>query len=145
MKRAAVLVLALCVLPVLAEDKKDSKDSDKEPAKATAFQKLSYDKALEKAKADKKLVMIDFYADWCGPCKQLDAKTFSEEKVQKFLKTNTIAIKVNVDDNAKLSGKYKITAIPCLVFLDGEGKEVGRLLGFREAEKFLDEAGKIVK
>jgi thioredoxin-related protein len=70
--------------------------------------------------------------------------TFSEEKVQTFLKDKTVAIKVNIDDNKLLTDQYKVTAIPCLVFLDGEGKEVGRVLGFRNTEYFLEEANKIL-
>jgi len=144
MKHALVFALALgVVLPVLAEEK-DKKDT-KEPTKLTAFQKLNYEKAIEKAKADKKIVMIDFYADWCGPCKQLDAKTFSDEKVQKLLTGKAIAIKINVDDNKKLAGEYKIDAIPCIVFLDGDGKEVGRLVGFRGADKFLKDVKEFIK
>src|SRR5262249_39940174 len=134
MKRALVLALVLIVVPGLAEEKKDKSDS-KEPAKLTAFQKLNYEKALEKAKSDKKIVMIDFYADWCGPCKALDKETFSTEKVAKFLKDKTIAIKVNTDDNMKLAREYKIEAIPCMVFINSEGKEIGRLEGFRAADK----------
>ncbi len=141
MKRVLFLALALVVVPAIAEEKKEpAKEASK-----SAFQKLALDKAIEKAKSDKKIVMVDFYADWCGPCKQLDAKTFSEEKVKKFLTDKTIPIKVNIDDNKKLSGQYKITAIPCLVFINGEGKEVGRILGYRDVSKFLEEAEKIVK
>ena len=135
-----LLVASFCValvLPVAAEDPKD-------PTK-TAFQKLSFEKAIEKAKTEKKIVMVDFYADWCGPCKAMDAKTFAVDNVGKFLRDKTIAVKINIDDNKALAAKHKITAIPCLVFLDGEGKEVGRILGFREAPKFLEEAEKIVK
>jgi thiol:disulfide interchange protein len=145
MIRSLVLALSfVLVAPVLADEKTSPKADPKEPAK-TVFQKLSHDKAIEKAKADKKVVMIDFYADWCGPCRQLEQKTFSEEKVQKFLNDKTVAIRVNVDDDPKLTAQYKVNAIPCIVFLDGNGKEIGRIIGFQPADKFIEEAGKYAK
>ena len=49
------------------------------------------------------------------------------------------------DDNAALVKKYKVNAIPCMVVIDGEGKEVGRLVGYRDAETFLKDAGKYIK
>lgn len=142
MKHALVLFLALgIVLPALADDKKDTK----EPTKLAAFQKLDYDKAIEKAKSDKKVVMIDFTATWCGWCTKLDNETFSQDKVSKMLKDKTIAIKVDTDKNPKLAKQYKVSGIPCIVFVDGDGKEVGRVVGFKPADKFLDEVTKIVK
>jgi thiol:disulfide interchange protein DsbD len=114
------------------------------PGKDKLF-KVSYQAALKKAKGANKLVMIDFYADWCGPCKQLDAKTFSNAKVRRFLQDRTIPVRVNVDDNRRLAGKYKIRAIPCMVFVDAEGTEVGRILGFEPPDGFLKKAGKIVR
>ncbi len=70
--------------------------------------------------------------------------TFANEKVQKLLADRTVAIKVDVDENPKLAREHKVSGIPCLVFLDGEGKEVGRLESYRDPEEFLEEAGKIL-
>ena len=136
------LVLALAV-PALAEDKKEK--ADKATALPVGFQKLTYDKAIAKAKNDKKVVMVDFYTDWCGYCKKLDAETFTDKKVEQFLKDKTIAIKVNAEQDKKLATKYKVTGYPCLVFVNGEGKEVGRIPGYMPANSFLTAAGKIVK
>lgn len=133
------LALALLVVPAVAEDKKDP-TKDKE-----AFRKFTVDKAISVAKAEKKIVMIDFYADWCGPCKLMDAKTFKHEKVDALLKEKLVAVKVNIDNQEAVAGKYKIEAVPTFVFLDGDGKEVGRFLGFHDAEKFMDAAKKYTK
>jgi len=144
MKHALVFALAFGVaIPVLAEEK-DKKDT-KEAAKLTAFQNLNYEKALDKAKSDKKIVMIDFTADWCSWCHKLDKETFSEEKVMKVLKQKTIAIKVDADKNPKLVQKYKVNGFPTTIFIDGEGKEVGRVVGFFPADKYLEKVNSIVK
>lgn len=118
---------------------------ERKAAIQSAFQLLDHDAALAKAKNENKLLLIDFHADWCGLCKTLDKETFSAEKVALFLKQKTIAIKINTDDHVKLAREYKVEAVPCLVFLDSSGKEVGRLVGRQSADEFLAEAGKFVK
>ena len=100
--------------------------------------------ALAKAKSEKKVVMIDFYSDTCIPCRQLDTETFSNARVRAFLNEKTVAVRVNIEDNRQLARMYRIALIPCLVFVNGEGEEVGRLLGFASPEGFLAKARQIV-
>lgn len=102
-----------------------------------AFHKLSFDDALKKAKAENKLVMVDFYADWCGPCKHLDRTTWTDPDVQKWLSDKTIAIKIDIDEQKKLAEKYNIESIPALVFFRGDGTEVERAVGYRDPKQFL--------
>jgi thioredoxin 1 len=69
-------------------------------------------------------VLVDFYADWCGPCKRL------APALEQLAKDNPGAkvVKVNVDDNPELAAKYRVESIPTLmVFKDGEAadKHVG--------------------
>jgi thioredoxin-related protein len=56
-----------------------------------------------------------------------------------------VAIKVNAEKDRSLAAKYKVRGFPTLVFVDGEGKEVGRLVGYRAADRFLKDVEKIVK
>lgn len=153
MKRIPLLLLIpLILIPACSEEKKGSPEkgkgvgqTDSGKQKPDAFQKLTYEKALAKAKEEKKVVMVDFNATWCGPCKMLDKNTFPDQEVNKMLTSKTVAIKVDVDEDPKLAQKYKITGIPCLVFINGDGKEVGRLEGFMEPGDFLDQSAKFVK
>ena len=74
----------------------------------------------------KNRVLVDFYADWCGPCKMLGPVL---EKVN-----DIDIIKVNVDMYGELSRKYGIMSIPCLILFE-DGKEVKRNLGFINEDK----------
>src|SRR6266436_2389769 len=85
-----------------------------------------YDAALEKAKKDKKLVMVDLYTDWCGWCKKLDKDTYSDKDVAAKLAKDFIAVKVNPEKsqrNAKLSRDFGTTATPHIVFVEAESKK----------------------
>jgi thiol:disulfide interchange protein len=110
----------------------------------SAFHALTLDQALAKARDDDKLVMVDFYTEWCGPCKMLDAQTWKDAKVQDWLRTKTIAIKLDAEKESKWSDQYKIAGYPTMVFLKPDGSEVGRLVGFLDGRNFLIKAGNIV-
>ena len=70
----------------------------------------------------KEKVLVDFYANWCGPCKMLSPVL---EKLGDDIKI----LKVNVDEYQDLAREYKVMSIPCLILFDN-GKEIKRNLGF---------------
>jgi len=78
-------------------------------------------------------VFLDFWAEWCGPCKML-APTF-ERLAEKFGEAVTFA-KVNVDDLPEVANKFGIRSIPTLVLLQG-GNEVERLVGLRSEQELV--------
>ena len=78
----------------------------------------------ELQKAGDKLVVVDFYADWCGPCRNI-APAYEQLSNSN---TDVVFMKVNVDDNGELAGKYGVSGIPHFVFLKSSTK-VGEFSG----------------
>lgn len=80
-----------------------------------------------------KLVVVDFFAEWCMPCLMLAPvieELAEEMKEVKF-------VKINVDDNRALASKYGISSIPCLVIFKG-GVEVDRMVGGQDGENIKE-------
>jgi len=88
----------------------------------------SYDKALSTAKSDNRPVMIDFYADWCTACKYLDKNIYTAPDVIKKSKS-FINLKIDTEKDTDVAARYKVYALPTLIFLDGDGKVLWRLEG----------------
>lgn len=82
------------------------------------------------------LVLVDFYADWCGPCRML---TPVLEDVSKEVPDTTIA-KIDIDAAQNTASTYQVTSIPTLILFK-DGKEAGRLVGLRDKDtikEFID-------
>jgi thiol:disulfide interchange protein DsbD len=105
-----------------------------------------YEQANVLAASQRQPVVIDFFADWCIPCKELDAKTFSDKAVaQELGRFKRVKADLTLPDDPKtreLTQRYHIVGVPTIVFLDSNGQEIEslRLTGFEEPEKFLARA-----
>ena len=96
----------------------------------------SLEKAQKTAAKQKKLVFVDFYAEWCGPCKEMLRTTYSDKKVVSRMK-HFVPVLINVDKQPALARKYNVEAIPNAVFLDAKGNVVQRAVGYHDAAAFL--------
>ena len=102
--------------------------------------------ALDEARKAGKPVVIDFAADWCLPCKELDEKTFTDEKVRaeldRFTRVKADLTVAGDEKTKQLTQQYKIIGVPTIIFLDASGQEVPgtRLTGFETPDKFLQRA-----
>lgn len=103
------------------------------------FSDLSFDAAIAQAKKAKRVVMVDYYTDWCGWCKVLDKKTYSDANVGKYATSDFVSLKINAEkgEGIALAKKSKVQGFPTIVFYNGDGEEVHRVVGYQEAEKFL--------
>lgn len=82
------------------------------------------DETINEVLETEQLVMIDFWAEWCGPCRML-GPIIDELSVEN---ADVTIGKLDASENAKASSDYNITSIPCIVFIK-DGKEVGRVRG----------------
>ena len=80
--------------------------------------------------ASKETVLVDFYADWCGPCKMLGPILDEVNKDHKVFK-------INVDNEPELAQEYGVMSIPCMVLFK-DGKEANRMVGLRPKSEIVE-------
>ncbi|MCX8113269.1 MAG: thioredoxin family protein [Bacteroidia bacterium] len=99
----------------------------------------SWTALLQEAQKRGKPIFVDFYTVWCGPCKMLERYTFSNPEVGSYADKNYMAFRVDAEkgDGVRLANQYRIRAYPTIVFLDPQGNELGRHVGYVDAPGFL--------
>ncbi len=99
----------------------------------------TWEEAIEKAAAEEKVIFVDAYTTWCGPCKRMAAKVFTDEAVGKFFNANFVNMKIDMEkkDGIKFQQKYPVAAYPTLYFIDGKGKVVQKVKGAQDVKGFL--------
>lgn len=102
------------------------------------FTDTNFDEMVLKAE---KPVLVDFFADWCGPCRMVAPVV---EEIAKTYEGKLIVGKVDVDANSNVAGKYGVMSIPTVVLFHG-GKEVARQVGFGGKEVYIEMIKKVLK
>ncbi|SDF79303.1 thioredoxin family protein [Chitinophaga filiformis] len=104
-----------------------------------AFIEDNWDAAQKKAKTDKRLIFVDAYATWCGPCKLLKTTTFKDEATAAFFNDHFVNLSLNVEKGKgpDLATSWKIQGLPTLLVLDASGKILDQSVGYLKAEDLL--------
>lgn len=103
------------------------------------FQDTSWTSLLSKAKSSDKLIFLDAYASWCGPCKLMKKNIFTLEKVGEVYNRNFINVAIDMEkgEGKKLQARYAIQAYPTFLYINGNGEVVHKTVGKCSEAEFI--------
>lgn len=105
-----------------------------------SFEKGNWFNILKKAKDEKKLIFLDAYTSWCGPCKKMQANVFPDKKLGEYFNANFVNAKIDMEqgEGPAIGMKYPVRGYPTLLFIDPvSGKVVKEVLGYRSVEQLF--------
>lgn len=132
MKYSFFLLLCCCSLNIFAQ-------SEAVEGEGMNFVEMPFDELLAQAKEENKIIFIDAYTTWCGPCKMMAAKVFPEAKVGEVYNERFINAKFDMEkgEGPALAQRYSVMAYPTYLFVDGNGDIVHKGIGYIPQEEFL--------
>ncbi len=100
-------------------------------AQGIVFEKLTFEECLKKAKAEDKLLFIDFYTEWCGPCKRVSREVFPKKDIGDFYNKHFVNLKIDAEkgEGPELAKKYKIDTYPTFLFINFKGEIIHKKIG----------------
>jgi thiol:disulfide interchange protein len=103
-----------------------------------------FDQAMKEASKKKKLIFVDAYTSWCGPCKMMNNSTFKDKAAGEFFNSNFINMKIDMEqgEGPAFAMKYSVRAYPTLLFISPKGDVVHRVLGYRDGTVLTEEGKK---
>ncbi|HIP31175.1 MAG TPA: DUF255 domain-containing protein [Crocinitomicaceae bacterium] len=112
------------------------------------FEHVTLAEAKVMAKESGKLIFIDCYTDWCGPCRRMAKTSFKDEKVGKLFNESFINLKIEMEknpDGKEVARQYKIRAYPTLLMINAEGKLVKQAIGMHSKGDLIQLANNVLK
>ena len=113
-------------------------------AGGVVFQDLSVRKALARAEADGKLVLLYYTTTWCAPCRVMEATTFEDPDVGAWVAEHTIALKLDGDVSRGLAKRYNEHGYPAVVYVDTDGTAVDHIVGLVNGAEFLSVSANVL-
>lgn len=108
-------------------------------AQGIKFDENNFDNLLKKAKKENKLIFVDAYTTWCGPCKLMAKNIFPLQAVGEYYNSHFVNAKIDMEkgEGITIAKKYNVKAFPTYLFINGDGEEVHRTLGYVEEKDFI--------
>jgi len=115
-------------------------------AQGINFSEDKWEQLLTQAQTEKKIIFIDAYTTWCGPCKKMSKQVFTSKKVGTFYNDNFISVKMDMEKaQGKILGdKYNVFVYPTFLYVDGAGNLVHRVAGYQTVEQLIGEGKQAV-
>jgi thioredoxin-related protein len=144
MKLTRMLLMFVFVLLTINQSTADS-----EPTEENGINWVTIEEVQELVKQEPKPVFMDFTAEWCGWCKVMDKKTFSDAEIAEFINSNYYAVKVDFESKEKfnylgelytgkeLAKKYKITGLPTILFASPDFNKIKPVVGYQNVDQFM--------
>ncbi|WP_288460746.1 thioredoxin fold domain-containing protein [uncultured Chryseobacterium sp.] len=106
---------------------------------AIKFEELPFKDLIAKAKKEKKIVFLDAYASWCGPCKMMERNVFTQKSVGDYFNANFVNARFDMEkgEGRDIAAKYGVRSYPTYLFLNGDGELVSQNFGYMEESMFL--------
>ncbi len=111
------------------------------------FHSGTWQQALDLAKKENKMIFLDAYASWCGPCKKMKRTTFADKSVADYYNKNFINVAIDMEkgEGPMLAERFSVEAYPTFVFIKPDGKVFGKTMGFHNVSEFLELGQKVMK
>lgn len=145
MKKTNLILSSISILLITIAVGLSSFSLSNKESKGINFFEGNFKAAQAKAKAEKKLIFLDAYAAWCGPCKRMAANVFTDAAVGDYFNKNFVNLKIDMEkgEGVQLSKQYQVQYFPTLFFIDANGKVVKQIVGYHDAAGLLKEAASV--
>jgi thioredoxin 1 len=133
-------VLVFACLPKKDSNSKVATENTVVEETGIKFLEENWAKALQEAKKQNKLVFLDAYTSWCGPCKMLKRNTFPDKAAGEFFNKNFINVALDMEkgDGLAVAEKYQVRAYPTLIITDADGKIITYSEGYIGPDQLIE-------
>jgi thioredoxin 1 len=131
-------ILALGLITMAFVVRKESNKTQQ--GEGIKFKSLTLEKAKAEALENGQLIFIDAHTSWCGPCKKMAATSFKNTEVGELFNEKFINLKIDCEadtDGPEIARMYKVKAYPTLLIIDGTGKLIKQVVGFKDEDQLI--------